>query len=185
MTKLIKSKERVSENGEVFTPEHIVSEMISLIDDVIWADKEYICLEPTCGNGNFVVQIVKKKLSCGLSIFQAINTTFGMDIMEDNIFECRERLLRICLEQELDSSKLFRLSCIIVNNIFQVEDSLTYIQNKDWERKKFFDEDPIGTVADKGLNKFLKKTKDEQILSISEQEKIKKQTKSFLKKVNS
>lgn len=185
MTKLIKSKERVSEHGEVFTPEHIVLEMISLIDDAVWADKEYVCLEPTCGNGNFVVEVVKKKLSCGLSIFQATNTTFGMDIMEDNIFECRERLLRICLEHESDSSKLFRLSCIIVNNIFQVEDSLTYIQNKDWENKKFFDEDLTETVADKGLNKFLKKTKNKQILSISEQEKIKKQTKSFLKKVNS
>lgn len=184
MSDLIKSKERVSEHGEVFTPEHIVLEMIALINDSIWSDKEYICLEPTCGNGNFVVEVIKKKIACGLSIFQAVNTTFGMDIMEDNIFECRQRVLNICLEHESDNSKLFRLSCAIVNNIFQVEDSLAFIQNKEWDNKKFFDEDPIGECRDKGLNKFFKKKQTSQILTTVEQEKIKKETKTFLKKVN-
>lgn len=184
MTSLIKSKERVSEHGEVFTPEHIVLEMIALIDNSIWSDKEYICLEPTCGNGNFVVEVIKKKIACGLSIFQAVNTTFGMDIMEDNIFECRERVLRICLDHEDDSKILFRLSCMIVNNIFQVEDSLIYIQNKDWENKKFFDEDPTTEVQEKGLTKFFKKKQTSQILSLSEQDNIKTETKTFLKKVN-
>ena len=137
MSDLIKSKERVSEHGEVFTPEHIVLEMIALIADSIWSDKEYICLEPTCGNGNFVVEVIKKKIACGLSIFQAVNTTFGMDIMEDNIFECRERVLRICLDYEDDSKTLFRLSCIIVNNIFQVFNVENVHESTRWIRPHF------------------------------------------------
>lgn len=182
MSNLIKSKDRVSNHGEVFTPKHIVDEMLDQIPNSIWSDKEYICLEPTCGNGNFIVEIIRKKLENGLSIFQAINTTFGMDIMEDNIFECRQRVLEICKEYETNDTALFRLACVIVNNIFRVDDSLSYITNKEWENKKFYDEDPTNVCVGKGLNKFFKKTQTNQILPPEKQKSIQKQTTIFLKK---
>ena len=91
--KLTKSKERVSEFGEVFTPEHIVLDMIKLIPDNNWCDKSFIVLEPTCGNGNFVVEVIQKKIDSGLTLYDALNTTFGMDIMHDNIQECIDRIL--------------------------------------------------------------------------------------------
>ena len=182
LERLIKTKERVSEHGEVFTPNHIVLEMISLIDDSTWSDKEYIALEPTCGNGNFVVEIIKKKISCGLTIYQAVNTTFGMDIQDDNIFECRVRVLKICMDYENDSKKLFELSCLIVNNFFVVNDSLSFIQDKKWEDKKFFSEDPTIKFVETGLKKHFKKPTTLQTLSTNEQLEIKNQTKIFLKK---
>lgn len=184
MATLIKSKERVSNHGEVFTPKYIVLEMISLIPDDIWSDKEYICLEPTCGNGNFVTEIVKKKISSGLSVFDSVNTTFGMDIMEDNIFECRKRVFDICSELILDKKELFHIACVIVNNIFVVSDSLSYIKDNQWESKKFFDYDPVKEYGDKGLNKFFKKKHESQVLSSIEQKEIKNQTNIFLKQVN-
>ena len=90
---LTRSKERVAELGEVFTPGHIVDAMHTLIPVTAWPDRTMIYLEPTCGNGQFVVAAVKRKLAAGLSDFEAVNTVFGMDIMEDNVMECRVRVL--------------------------------------------------------------------------------------------
>jgi hypothetical protein len=119
---LIKSKERVSSLGEVFTPDGIVNQMHSLLPKKKWGDPTLIYLEPTCGNGQFVVAAIEKKISCGLTPEQACNTVFGIDIMEDNINECRIRI-------------------IVFNNIF-CADSLEYIQSGKWENKKFFFTDP-------------------------------------------
>lgn len=47
-----------------------------------------------CGNGNFLVEVIKRKIEAGSTPFQALSTVFGLDIMEDNINECRERLLK-------------------------------------------------------------------------------------------
>ena len=60
MEKLIKSKERVNKVGEVFTPMILVDEMIKRLPNEVWQkNKEF--LEPSCGNGNFLVAILKKK----------------------------------------------------------------------------------------------------------------------------
>jgi len=91
---LIKSKDRVRDHGEVFTPGHIVDEMIALIPDSIWSDPERTTLEPTCGNGNFIIAIIKKKMSCGQTLMQALNNTYGIDIMPDNVLEIYERIFK-------------------------------------------------------------------------------------------
>jgi len=60
--KLIKSKRRVKEFGEVFTPEFIVKQMCDLCEPTIsQVDKKVF--EPTCGNGNFLVEILNRKLN--------------------------------------------------------------------------------------------------------------------------
>lgn len=139
---LIKSKERVSKHGEVFTPKNIVCDMIALIPDTTWSDIRSITLEPTCGNGNFIVEIVKKKIECGMSIYDSLNTTFGMDIMKDNIEECRLRLVEVVERYyKREEDKFFKCVCVIVNNIFVVKDSLEYIRSKKFEDKKFFELD--------------------------------------------
>jgi hypothetical protein len=183
MASLVKSKERVSEHGEVFTPSHIVLDMIALIPDSVWSDKSHVCLEPTCGNGNFVVEIIKKKISCGLTVEEACNTTFGMDIQADNILECRHRILEVCKQYETDSVKFFNLACIVVNNFFVVKDSLSYMATGKFQSKKFFDKDPTNISNDVGLKKFFKNTNAPQILTRTEKESIIKTTTEFLKKV--
>ena len=149
MVKLTKSKERVSEFGEVFTPEHIVKNMIALIPDDKWKDSSCIVLEPTCGNGNFIVEIIQKKIDSGLSTYNALNTTFGMDIMDDNIQECIDRVLRRFVIGKVSTKEYKLLTCVVINNIFTVADSLVYIQDGSWESKKFFKDDPTGTVKKK------------------------------------
>lgn len=150
---LTRSKERVSGLGEVFTPSHIVEDMHALLPKKKWSDKTMIYLEPTCGNGQFLVSAVQKKMSSGLTPEQAVNTTFGMDIMSDNIEESRLRVLRTAsVKIRGDKKRLLRIASIIVNNIFKVKDSLAFISEgllldenvTAWESKPFFDVDPTG-----------------------------------------
>lgn len=95
-SKQIKSKTRVKERGEVFTAEREVKAICDLIpENEIWADITKTFLEPSCGNGNFLVEIFGRKLKyCkderdGL---KALNSIFGIDVMQDNVFESRLRL---------------------------------------------------------------------------------------------
>lgn len=140
----IRSKERVAKHGEVFTPEHIVHSMHNmhnLVDN--WADPTMIYLEPTCGHGNFVKAAVQKKLDAGLTAYQAVNTVFGMDIMKDNIEECRRRVFNLVKRYaKVGKKEEHKLLCVIVNNIFTVEDSLSFMKEGKWDSKKFFAKDP-------------------------------------------
>jgi len=157
MTTHIRSKERVAKHGEVFTPEYIVHDMHNLIDN--WADPTMIFLEPTCGHGNFVEAAVQKKLDAGLTAYQAVNTVFGMDIMKDNIEDCRRRVFHLVRPYANgDKEKEQELRCVIVNNIFPVKDSLAFIKEGKWDDKKFFAVDPTEVGG--------------QVLSKIEQEKI-------------
>tara|TARA_B100001059_G_C17777675_1_gene552255 strand:+ start:143 stop:550 length:408 start_codon:yes stop_codon:yes gene_type:complete len=91
MKSLIKSKERVDNLGEVFTPEFIIEKMLNNIPSSYWKlNKSF--LEPTCGTGNFLVEILKKKVFHGNSIIESLRSLYGIDIMEDNVIESRKRL---------------------------------------------------------------------------------------------
>ena len=93
-TSLTKSKKRVKELGEVFTPPALVNEMLDKLDPDVWYhDKTFI--DPSCGTGNFLVAVVERKLQAGSMSLQALRTTYGIDIMSDNVCECRERLLEV------------------------------------------------------------------------------------------
>jgi len=95
MTKLTKSKERVKDLGEVFTPPELVEEMLKHLPAEMWNDHSKTFIDSACGNGNFLVAVVQRKMQSGSSPLQALRTTFGIDIMDDNVRECRERLLEV------------------------------------------------------------------------------------------
>lgn len=86
----IKSKKRVKDHGEVFTAEREVKAMCDLIPD--WSGN---VLEPACGNGNFLVEIARRKLQIGMTPEEVASTIFGIDILPDNVQEARGRLLEL------------------------------------------------------------------------------------------
>jgi type I restriction-modification system DNA methylase subunit len=88
-----KSDERVKKNGEVFTPEHIVKDMLSFLEEEAW-NPEKTFLDPACGNGNILIEVLKEKISHGIDPEKALSTIYGIDIMPDNIEECKTRLLK-------------------------------------------------------------------------------------------
>ena len=113
---LTKSKDRVKKLGEVFTPAALVSEMLDKLPADCWLpDKTF--LEPSCGNGNFLVAILERKLDMGHPPLQALATIYGVDIMEDNIVESRARMEKVLRQRELDEATLSEGVEIIAKNI--------------------------------------------------------------------
>lgn len=104
---MFKSKERVKATGEVFTPDWLVEEMLDKLPSSVFTEPTKTFIDPACGNGNFLVQVVKRKIENGSTPLQALSTTYGVDIMEDNIAECRQRLFKVAFElnnQQYDAS---------------------------------------------------------------------------------
>jgi hypothetical protein len=103
---LVKSKQRVADHGEVFTPEWLVDAMLDLVkDETARIDSRF--LEPACGSGNFLVKVLQRKLAAvemkyGKSDFErrnysllALMCIYGIELLSDNIDECRANLLEI------------------------------------------------------------------------------------------
>ena len=105
---MIKTVERKDRYGEVFTPEKTVNKMLNLVsNELSRVDSRF--LEPTCGNGNFLIAVLRKKLdyvykNYGSILYEyeqqlllALGSIYGVDLLEDNVFECKERLLTLWL----------------------------------------------------------------------------------------
>lgn len=103
---LVKSKQRIADHGEVFTPSWMVEAMLDLVKgETERIDSRF--LEPACGSGNFLVRILQRKLAAveikfGKSEFEkrhyallALMCIYGIELLPDNIEECRQNLLEI------------------------------------------------------------------------------------------
>lgn len=106
MTKQVKSKQRVADHGEVFTAEREVKVMCDLVKhETERIDSRF--LEPACGDGNFLSEILSRKLTIVKSKYKkspydyernsllAVSSIYGVDILLDNAIACRERLFAI------------------------------------------------------------------------------------------
>lgn len=106
MTQQVKSRQRVTDHGEVFTAEREVNAMLDLVkQETERIDSRF--LEPACGDGNFLSEILRRKLSVVESKYKknpadyekyailALTSIYGVDILQDNVEECRERLFTI------------------------------------------------------------------------------------------
>ena len=90
---MVKSKERIKKYGEVFTPPELVGEILDKLPEDTILDPKKTVLDPSCGNGNFLVEVMKMRLEAGLHPTQSLATIFGVEIQQDNVEECRDRLL--------------------------------------------------------------------------------------------
>jgi hypothetical protein len=102
----VKSKKRVADHGEVFTNQREVSAMLDLVKyETERIDSRF--LEPACGNGNFLAEVLRRKLNVVDQRYSksqiewernamiAVSSIYGVDILEDNAEDCRERLFKI------------------------------------------------------------------------------------------
>ena len=139
---LVKSKKRVADHGEVFTPAWMVEAMLDLVkDETERIDSRF--LEPACGSGNFLVPIVKRKLAAvelkyGKSEFErrqysllAMMCVYGIELLADNIAECRDNVLAILVEYlKLDESdELSRAASYVLSQNLVHGDALTMRTN--------------------------------------------------------
>jgi len=135
---LVKSKQRVADHGEVFTPAWMVEAMLDLVKgETERIDSRF--LEPACGNGNFLVQILRRKLAAveltySKSEFERRNyallglmCVYGIELLPDNIADCRANLLEIFAGYlNLDESDdLYRAGFYVLSQNLVHGDALT------------------------------------------------------------
>lgn len=173
----IRSRENVKDLGEVFTPFVIVDKMLDLIPESFWMNPAACVIEPTCGNGQFLVKVFEKRVKY-MGILEALNSMIGMDINPDNVLDSAFRLYeRACAQlrvmQVKPNSKAWwyyavKIVAIVRNNIIKVDDSLKVLN--DYKQctgvlytKKFVFVDPTGngevmteTARNKELAKIVK-----------------------------
>jgi hypothetical protein len=158
----IKTKERVEEYGEVFTPKEIVNAMLDLVKpETERIDSRF--LEPACGSGNFLVEVLRRKLDAveskygasesekKLHSIQSMMCIYGIELLPDNVAECRGNLLQVLGEYfDLDDSDDFTLAAkfVMSQNIVQ-GDAIKYLtkidprMNKNEQLAEFALLDPV------------------------------------------
>jgi type I restriction-modification system DNA methylase subunit len=90
---------RIKATGEVFTPTPLVTEMLDQIDPAAYMNQNNTFIDSSCGDGQFLSEVLIRKLENGHDFETALSTIYGVDIMLDNVELCRERLL--CGHEEL------------------------------------------------------------------------------------
>jgi hypothetical protein len=130
----VKSKDRVLDYGEVFTDEREVNAMCDLVkNECLRIDSRF--LEPACGDGNFLAEILSRKLEIVTKRYRkspydfernsllAVGSIYGVDIMFDNVKECRERLLSLW-------EKYYKKAVKKADYSTEIVDSISYILSK-------------------------------------------------------
>lgn len=153
----IKSKQRVVDHGEVFTPDFIIHDMLDLVkNETEMIESRF--LEPACGDGNFLAPILERKLDVVKKRYQssqvefermallAVSSIYGVELLHDNVEICIERLYQIV---DLIYTKIYKDKCregfkrsvryVISRNILQgnalnlkTADNKDYIVFSEW-----------------------------------------------------
>jgi hypothetical protein len=96
MSGVERDKLRIKQTAEVFTPTPLVQEMLDKLeeqDPTLFSDPTKTFLDNSCGDGQFLSEVVIRKMErSGCNLVQALKTTYGVELMEDNVNECKKRL---------------------------------------------------------------------------------------------
>lgn len=163
--KQVKSKIRVKERGEVFTNPKEVKAMCDLIPQEIWQNIDSTFLEPSCGNGNFLAEILERKLKYCKSehdISRAVKSIYAIDIMEDNVEESKSRLIKLCSNKIVQYTQNFDIIAtvmieykLILDNQIVCGNALTGLLNTG-EKIWFLPQDYYNNLSKKEKDKIIK-----------------------------
>ena len=106
---------RIKATSEVFTPTDLVQNTLDELPQELFADPTKTFLDPSCGDGQFLGEVLIRKMENGIDFETALGSIYGVDLMKDNVELCRERLL--CGREDLRH--------IVEKNIV-CHDALTY-----------------------------------------------------------
>jgi SAM-dependent methyltransferase len=140
--KLVVSRQRVSDHGEVYTPKSIVNQMLDLVaQETERIDSRF--LEPACGTGNFLAEVLQRKLEVVRNRYSksqldyeryailAVSSIYGIDILEDNVERCKQRLLALftshynSIFKETTKAECIRAAEFILSRNIEWGDALT------------------------------------------------------------
>ena len=129
---------RVAKYGEVFTPMHVVEDMCDLLDPDIWSDEGVTLFEPTCGDGNIVIVLLRRRLLAiytkakhaghpdpkGYAVANALSGLVAIDILADNVEKTRQRIINVINNgwvQQSEKGKLAFVNMLVNRNIHMNE----------------------------------------------------------------
>lgn len=115
MSGVERDKLRVKATGEVFTPTVLVQEVLDTLPQELFKDPTADFMDPACGDGQFLSEVLIRKMQNGIDFEIALSEIYGVDLMQDNVDLCRERLL--CGREDLRH---------IVEKNIQCKDGLKY-----------------------------------------------------------
>ena len=130
---------------EFFTPYSIVKKMCEKISDEDWSDPNKTFCEPCFGNGQFLIFIIYNRILHGVSWKRALETTYGVELMQDNVDECKDRVIDLLNTLDIDFSE--KIAREIMERNFICHDFFTW----NFEEWRPYTEDEL-----KKLNKSLK-----------------------------
>lgn len=134
MSGIERDRLRVKATGEVFTPTRLVQTVLDGLPQSLFADPDKTFLDNSCGDGQFLSEVLIRKVENGSTFEQALSTIFGVELMQDNVNLCRERLL--CGREDL--------RWIVEQNIV-CHDALTY--DYSFGRPVYMDENGLFEVV--------------------------------------
>lgn len=98
-------KLKISNTNEYFTPYSIVKKICNKISEDKWNDPNSEFLEPSMGNGNFIVYIIYNKIKHGSTWEQALSHTWGVELIHDNVQETKDRIISLLTEMKIPFDK--------------------------------------------------------------------------------
>jgi hypothetical protein len=93
MSGIDRNKVRVKSTSEIFTPTELVQEVLDKMPNIEFSDPTRTFLDNSCGDGQFLSEVLIRKVQNGIDFETALSSIFGVDMMQDNVDLCRERLL--------------------------------------------------------------------------------------------
>ncbi len=117
---------RKKQTAEIFTPLPLVDEILDKLPSETWEEDKTFC-DPSAGNGNFLTEVYRYKVEKGHNPTLALETIYGVELMPDNVAECKLRLMEQAQSYGVKNRDIVR---ILKKNIV-CHDALTY----DWEFK--------------------------------------------------
>ena len=139
----IKSKSRVKDYGEVFTNEREVKSMCDLIPAEVWDNINSSFLEPCCGEGVFILEILKRKFArCKKrkDFTAALNSVYGMDIQADNVEVCIKNIIDLCeknfkitqSERQIISDHIMQADSLKVMKLLEGNEKILSVKDKSY-----------------------------------------------------
>lgn len=141
---ITRSKERITKNGEVFTPKSLVEKMMDKIPVEKWKDPNSVWLEPTFGSGNMLICMLERRIASGVEPIQAVKTLYGVELMQDNVDLCKDRIREVLRANKVKIDK--KVNDIIDHN-FVCSDFFKW-DFENWRPKE-------AVVETNGLEEFL------------------------------
>ena len=129
---------RIKATGEVFTPTELVQKILDKIPTEVFTDSNKTYLDQSCGDGQFLGEVLIRKVENGIDFEQALSTIYGVDLMQDNVDLCRERLL--CGQEHLKHIVEKNIVCAdALRYHYRFDGSDPYKTAKDIQFDRFFD----------------------------------------------